>query len=111
MIRPSSTARARTPGRSTARPSTSPIRSRQKAAEAYIDQLDAAGAYPSPIVTEVKPLDVFYPAEDYHQDYAFLHPDQPYISWNDLPKVTNLHELFPDVWRDEPKLVFAENAM
>ena len=69
------------------------------------------GAYPAPIVTEVKPLDVFYPAEDYHQDYATLHPDQPYIFYNDLPKVANLHEMFPDVWRDEPKLVFAENAM
>jgi peptide-methionine (S)-S-oxide reductase len=83
----------------------------QKVAEAYIDQLDAAGAWPAPIVTEVKPIDVFYPAEDYHQDYAFLHPDQPYIMWNDLPKVANLHELFPDVWRDQPKLVFTENAM
>ena len=83
----------------------------QKVAEAYIDQLDAAGAYPAPIVTEVAALDVFYPAEDYHQDYAFLHPDQPYITYNDLPKVANLHEMFPDVWRDEPKLVFAENAM
>jgi peptide-methionine (S)-S-oxide reductase len=83
----------------------------QKAAEAYIAQLDAAGAFPSPIVTEVKPLDVFYPAEDYHQDYATLHPDQAYIAFNDLPKVANLHAMFPNVWRDQPKLVFAENAM
>jgi peptide-methionine (S)-S-oxide reductase len=83
----------------------------EQVAEAYIDQLDAAAAYPAPIVTEVKPLDVFYPAEDYHQDYATLHPDQPYIFYNDLPKVANLHDMFPDVWREEPKLVFAENAM
>jgi peptide-methionine (S)-S-oxide reductase len=83
----------------------------EKVAEAYIDQLDAAGAWQSPIVTEVKPLDVFYPAEDYHQDYAFLHPDQPYIMWNDLPKVVNLHETFPDLWREQPKLVFPQNAM
>ncbi len=83
----------------------------QKIAEAYIDQLDGASVYPAPIVTEVAPLDVFYPAEDYHQDYAFLNPNQPYIAYNDLPKVANLHELFPDVWRNEPKLVFAENAM
>lgn len=83
----------------------------RQVAEAYINQLAAAGSYPAPIVTEVKPLDVFYQAEDYHQDYAFLHPDQPYIMWNDLPKVANLHDMFPDVWRDQPKLVFAENAM
>jgi peptide-methionine (S)-S-oxide reductase len=83
----------------------------QKIAEAYIDQLDAAKVYPAPIVTELATLDTFYPAEDYHQDYAFLHPDQPYIMWNDLPKVSNLHEMFPDVWRDEPKLVFPQNAM
>lgn len=82
----------------------------RKVAEAYIDQLDAAGVYPAPIVTEIASLDVFYPAEDYHQDYAFLHPDQPYIMWNDLPKVANLHEMFADVWRDQPKLVFAENG-
>jgi peptide-methionine (S)-S-oxide reductase len=83
----------------------------EQVAKAYIDQLDAAGTYPAPIVTEVKPLDVFYAAEDYHQDYATLHPDQPYIFYNDLPKIANLHDMFPDVWRDEPKLVFAENAM
>ncbi len=83
----------------------------EKVAKAYIAQLDAAGAYPAPIVTEVAPLDVFYAAEDYHQDYATLHPDQPYIFHYDLPKIANLHAMFPDVWRAEPKLVFAENAM
>ena len=82
-----------------------------KVAEAYVDQLDAASKWPEPIVTEIKPLEVFYPAEDYHQDYATLHPDQPYIFYNDLPKIANLHEMFPDVWRDTPKLVFPANAM
>jgi peptide-methionine (S)-S-oxide reductase len=79
-------------------------------AAAYVAQLDAAGVYPMPIVTELAPLASFYPAEDYHQDYATLHPDQPYIVWNDLPKIANLKSMFPEVWREEPKLVFAANA-
>jgi peptide-methionine (S)-S-oxide reductase len=81
----------------------------KRVAEAYIRQLGAASLFPAAIVTEVAPLDRFYAAEDYHQDYAFLHPDQPYIIWNDLPKVANLKEIFPALWRDEPKLVFARN--
>ena len=48
---------------------------------------------------------VFYPAEDYHQDYLTLHPDQPYIVYNDLPKVKNLKRLFPDLYREKPVLV------
>jgi peptide-methionine (S)-S-oxide reductase len=79
-------------------------------AAAYVAQLDAAGVYPKPIVTELAPLAGFYPAEDYHQDYATLHPDQPYIVWNDLPKIANLKAMFPQVWRETPKLVFAANA-
>ena len=79
-------------------------------AAAYLAQLDAAGVYPKPIVTEVAPLAAFHPAEDYHQDYATLHPDQPYIVWNDLPKIANLKAMFPEVWRDKPVLVFAANA-
>jgi peptide-methionine (S)-S-oxide reductase len=79
-------------------------------AAAYIAELDAAGVYPKPIVTEVAPLDVFYPAEDYHQDYATLHPDQPYVFFNDLPKIANLKAIFPEVWRETPRLVFAGNA-
>ena len=82
----------------------------KKIAEAYIAQLDKAKAFGEPIVTEVTKFSTFYPAEDYHQDYAYLHPDQPYISWNDLPKVDNLKALFPDVWHDKPTLVFASNA-
>jgi peptide-methionine (S)-S-oxide reductase len=79
-------------------------------AEAYIAQLDKAKTFGEPIVTEVTKFSTFYPAEDYHQDYAYLHPSQPYISWNDLPKVDNLKAVFPDVWRDKPTLVFASNA-
>jgi len=83
----------------------------KKVAAAYIAQLDAAKAFPAPIVTEVTPLNVFYKAEDYHQDYATLHPDEPYIAYNDLPKIANLKAMFADVWRDKPTVVFAADAM
>jgi peptide-methionine (S)-S-oxide reductase len=82
----------------------------QKVAQAYIGQLDGAGAYSVPIVTEVSKLNTFYPAEDYHQDYATLHPNQPYIAWNDIPKIENLKVMFPDVWREQPKLVGASGS-
>jgi peptide-methionine (S)-S-oxide reductase len=71
----------------------------------YIAQLDKAGAYGAPIVTEVAPLDAFYAAEDYHQDYATLHPDSGYIIYNDLPKIANVKALFPELWREAPVLV------
>ena len=74
-------------------------------AQAYIAQLNTSGAYKSKIVTRVDNLDAFYPAEDYHQDYAFLHPMQPYIYINDRPKVENLKRMFADIYRDKPALV------
>jgi peptide-methionine (S)-S-oxide reductase len=64
-------------------------------AERYIAQLDAAKAFGKPIVTQVVPLDKFYPAEDYHQNYLALHPEQPYIVYNDLPKLAELKKEFP----------------
>jgi len=67
-------------------------------AEAYIAQLDAAKTFPHRIVTQVVPLQAFYPAESYHQDYAALHPDQPYIYFNDAPKVDHLKQEFPDLY-------------
>ncbi|SFK50949.1 peptide-methionine (S)-S-oxide reductase MsrA [Methylocapsa palsarum] len=76
----------------------------RQAAESYIAQLNASGAYRRPIVTEVAPLMGFYPAENYHQNYATLHPNSPYIAINDLPKVANLKRLYPDVYRAEPVL-------
>jgi peptide-methionine (S)-S-oxide reductase len=76
-----------------------------KVAAAYIAQLGAAKVFAKPIVTEVTPLNVFYRAEGYHQDYATLHPDQPYIAFNDLPKIANLKAMFADVWRDKAALV------
>ncbi|WP_296380560.1 peptide-methionine (S)-S-oxide reductase MsrA [Reyranella sp.] len=74
-------------------------------AKAYIDQLDAAKSFGKKIATTIERGRTFYPAEDYHQDYLTLHPRQPYIVINDLPKVENLKRLFPDRYRAEPVLV------
>ncbi|MCC6735361.1 MAG: peptide-methionine (S)-S-oxide reductase MsrA [Bauldia sp.] len=68
----------------------------------YIAQLDAAGIYSAPIVTRLDPLPAFYPAEGYHQDYLLLHPNQPYIVINDIPKVENAYAYFTQYWRDPP---------
>jgi peptide-methionine (S)-S-oxide reductase len=77
----------------------------KKVADAYIAQLNAAKVYGKPIVTKVGPLEAFYPAEAYHQDYLTLHPTQPYIAYNDLPKVENLKKLFADNYLEKPTLV------
>ncbi|RYG14476.1 MAG: peptide-methionine (S)-S-oxide reductase [Burkholderiales bacterium] len=73
--------------------------------EKYIAQLDAAKVYPDRIVTQLTPLTAFYPAEAYHQDYATLNPNQPYIATFDRPKIANLKSLMPEVYRDKPVLV------
>jgi peptide-methionine (S)-S-oxide reductase len=70
-------------------------------AEAYIGQLNASHLYSKPIVTQVAKLKGFYRAEDYHQNYAELHPDQPYIVINDAPKVVNLKKNFPQFFTDK----------
>ena len=67
-------------------------------AQHYIDQLNRAKAFPKPIVTQVSPLEKFYPAEAYHQNYLALHPDQPYIVYNDLPKLAQLKKDFPALY-------------
>jgi peptide-methionine (S)-S-oxide reductase len=77
----------------------------QQVAQAYIAQLDKAGTFKQPIVTQLSKYDAFYPAESYHQDYATMHPENPYIYYNDLPKVENLKKLFPDLYREQPVLV------
>jgi peptide-methionine (S)-S-oxide reductase len=69
-------------------------------ADAYIKQLNAAHVYPKPIVTQVVAYKAFYPAEDYHQDYAESHPADPYIVINDAPKVANLKKHYPELYRD-----------
>jgi peptide-methionine (S)-S-oxide reductase len=77
----------------------------KKVTDAYIAQLNAAKVYAKPIVTKVGPLDGFYPAEAYHQDYLTLHPSQPYIAYNDIPKVENLKKIFADNYIEKPTLV------
>lgn len=79
----------------------------KEVAENYIAQLQAAKAFPKPIVTQVAPLNGFYPAEAYHQDYATLHPDSPYIATFDLPKIANLKATMPQLYREKPVLVTA----
>ncbi len=77
----------------------------KKVVEAYIAQLNDAKVYKKKIATTLEPLQGFYPAEDYHQDYLTLHPNQPYIAFNDIPKVENLKKIFADTYRDKPVLV------
>jgi len=79
----------------------------KQVAERYIAQLEAARAFPGKIVTQLAPLAAFYPAEDYHQDYATLHPTSGYIVAFDLPKIANLKTLMPEVYREQPVLVAA----
>ena len=71
----------------------------QRAAQAAITQLTQAKAYKHPIVTQVVPLKAFYAAEDYHQDYLAHHLAQPYIVYNDIPKVENLKTRYPELYR------------
>ena len=77
----------------------------KQVADAYIAQLNAAKVYGKPIVTKVSSLQAFFPAEAYHQDYLTLHPNQPYIAYNDLPKIENLKKLFAANYIEKPTLV------
>ena len=79
--------------------------SQKKIADAYIAQLDAAKVYGSRIVTKVDPLHGFFAAEAYHQDYLVNHPNEPYIAFNDLPKVRNFARVLPALYVAEPVLV------
>ncbi len=74
----------------------------RRVAQAYIAQLDAARVFPKKIVTKVSALPAFYPAEDYHQDYLFNNPRQPYIVMYDQPKLVHLKSLFPELYRAKP---------
>jgi peptide-methionine (S)-S-oxide reductase len=67
-------------------------------AGAYIAQLNKAGVFKRPIVTQVVAFKAFYEAEAYHQDYAVHHPDEPYIAINDLPKVAELRKQLPELY-------------
>ena len=77
----------------------------QRVADAYLAQLNAAKAFPAPIVTKVEPNTGFFPAEGYHQNYLNSNPTYPYIAINDMPKVNGLKQLFPALYRDQPVLV------
>jgi peptide-methionine (S)-S-oxide reductase len=78
-----------------------------RVAKAYIAQLNQARVYNAAIVTKIEPDREFYAAEDYHQDYLTRYPSQPYIVYNDLPKIEDLKRLFPEVYRTDPVLVAA----
>ncbi|WP_269510042.1 peptide-methionine (S)-S-oxide reductase MsrA [Burkholderia sp. IMCC1007] len=82
-----------------------PTTAQQRAvATAYIAQLGAAHAFAAPVVTRVEAYKGFYPAEAYHQNYLELHPDAPYIAFNDLPKVAGLKQHFPALYRADAVL-------
>jgi peptide-methionine (S)-S-oxide reductase len=77
----------------------------RRIATAYVSELNAAHDFPGPIVTRVDDAGPFYPAEDYHQNFATLHPDDPYIAMFDAPKVSALARSFPGLYLDRPVLV------
>jgi peptide-methionine (S)-S-oxide reductase len=81
-----------------------------RVAKAYISQLNQARVYKAAIVTKIEPDRGFFPAEDYHQDFMTRHPGHPYIVYNDLPKIDDLKQLFPDAYRVDPVLVAAARS-
>jgi peptide-methionine (S)-S-oxide reductase len=85
-----------------------PQNAQQRAiAQAYIAQLNGAKVFSAPIVTRVEEFKGFYPAEAYHQNFLVRHPDYPYIAINDMPKIDELKQMFPDVYRSDPVLLKA----
>jgi peptide-methionine (S)-S-oxide reductase len=72
----------------------------KKIAEAYIQQLNTARVFSGKIVTQVVPLNGFYPAEKYHQDYLKHNPNNPYIVINDIPKLQTFKKDFPELYHD-----------
>jgi peptide-methionine (S)-S-oxide reductase len=74
-------------------------------ARAYIAEIDAAKTFRRPVATQVETGARFYPAEGYHQDYVARHPGEPYVAYNDAPKVATLKRLFPRLYRATPSLV------
>jgi peptide-methionine (S)-S-oxide reductase len=74
-------------------------------AKAYIAEINQARVYGAALVTKIEPGREFFPAEGYHQDYLTLHPNQPYIAYNDLPKIADLKKTLPDLYREQPVLV------
>ena len=71
----------------------------KQVASAYIQQLNQAQVFSNPIVTQLVPLTAFYAAEDYHQDFVARNPNYPYVVAHDLPKLSQLREQFPDLYK------------
>src|SRR6476660_9390457 len=71
----------------------------KRIAQSYIDQLNKAKVFPRVLATQLSALDTFHEAEAYHQHYLANHPDDPYIVYNDLPKLENLRKEFPELYR------------
>ena len=69
-------------------------------ARSYIAELDESGRFSRAIVTRVDPLEAFYPAENYHQDFIAKNPRNPYVVINDLPKIRELKRLYPQYYRE-----------
>jgi peptide-methionine (S)-S-oxide reductase len=82
---------------------TSPTQ--ERIAKAYVAQLTKASVFKSPIATKIEPLQAFYPAEDYHQDFLIHNPTYPYIVVNDLPKIDALKRVYPDLYRETPVML------
>lgn len=72
----------------------------KRIAQAYIEQLNKAKSFPRPLATQLSPLDSFHEAESYHQNYLANHPNEPYIVYNDMPKLANLRKEFPELYKD-----------
>ena len=79
----------------------------ERIARAYIAQLNEARVFKAAIVTKIEPDRPFFTAEAYHQDYLDKNPMAPYIMYNDLPKISELKKIFPDLYRSKPVLVGA----
>jgi peptide-methionine (S)-S-oxide reductase len=82
----------------------------QRVADAYIAQLNQAKVFDAPVVTQTTRDSGFFPAEDYHQDYLSEHPTALYIATYDMPKLDQLRQQFPQLYRDQPVLVHPVNA-
>lgn len=80
----------------------------KRVADAYIAQLNGAKVFDAPVVTRTEGASGFYPAEDYHQDYLNSHPTATYIAVNDMPKLDDLKQTFPNLYREQPVLVHAQ---
>lgn len=71
----------------------------KQVADAYIQQLNAAESFDQPIVTQTAPLDQFYAAEAYHQDFIKRNPLKPYVVIHDQPKIQQLEQQFPQMYQ------------